>query len=113
MKNVTYLKTLTKLLLLLVYDSQSEIDLVRLVEVGLHLHDLRECLLSMLKRPIAVVQDADAVPKTRLLRRALVRRNCQLRRLAFTDLGVLEIYKSALISRVGLLQVIHHKITVA
>lgn len=44
----THLKTLVELLLLLVYYSETEINLVSLVEVGLHLHHLGEGLLRML-----------------------------------------------------------------
>lgn len=44
----TNLQTLTKLGLLLVYYTKSEINLIGLFEVGLHLHDLRESFLGML-----------------------------------------------------------------
>jgi len=45
----TNFKTLLKLLLLLVDYAKSEIDLVGLLKVWLHAHDLRECLLGMFK----------------------------------------------------------------
>ena len=57
-----YLQTLLKFLLLLVYDSEAEVDLIGLVKFGLHSHDLRKSLLCVLKRPIAIVQDTNAVP---------------------------------------------------
>jgi hypothetical protein len=59
----TYVQTLVELLLLLVYYAQAEVDLVCLLEVGLHAHDLGEGLLRVLKGAVAVVQDTNAVPK--------------------------------------------------
>ncbi len=53
--------------LLLVNYTEPEVDLVGLFEVGLHAHDLRKRFLGMLQRPVAIVQDADAVPKFGLL----------------------------------------------
>jgi hypothetical protein len=44
----TYVQTLVELLLLLIYYTEAEIDLVRLLEVRLHTHNLRESLLGML-----------------------------------------------------------------
>lgn len=45
----TDLKTLLELLLLFVDYTQTEVNLVRLLKVGLHTHDLGECLFGMLK----------------------------------------------------------------
>jgi hypothetical protein len=56
-------QTLVELLLLLVYYAQAEVDLVCLLEVGLHAHDLGKGLLRVLKGAVAVVQDTNAVPK--------------------------------------------------
>lgn len=42
------LQALAVLRLLLVDDAQAEVDLTGLLEVGLHLHHLRECLLGMI-----------------------------------------------------------------
>lgn len=56
------LETLVILLLLLVYDSQAEVDFVGLLEVWLHLHDLGKGLLGMVQGTITIVQNADAVP---------------------------------------------------
>jgi len=63
----TYIQTLVELLLLLVYYAEAKVDLVCLLEVGLHAHDLRESLFGMLQRAITIVQDANAVPQLRLL----------------------------------------------
>lgn len=63
----TYIQTLAELLLLFVYNTESEVDLVGLLKVGLHLHDLRECLLGVVQRPVPVVQDANPVPQLRFL----------------------------------------------
>ena len=63
----TYIQTLVELLLLLVYYAEAEVDLVCLLEVGLHAHDLGEGLLRVLKGAVAVVQDTNAVPKLRFL----------------------------------------------
>lgn len=64
----THLKTLVVLLLLLVYDSESEIYFIGLLEAWFHLHYLGECFLGMVKRTVAVVQYTDAVPEFRFLR---------------------------------------------
>ena len=64
-----YLKTLVIFLLLLVDYAQAEVDLVRLLEIRLHLHDLRKCFFGVVQRPVAVIQDADTIPKFRLLQR--------------------------------------------
>ena len=63
----TYLETLPEFLLLFIDDSQTKIDLVGLVKVRLHLHDLRESFFGVLQRPVTVIQNSDAIPKTRLL----------------------------------------------
>ena len=51
----TYIQTLTKLLRLLVYYSQAEVDFIGLFKIGFHAHDLRKGLLGMLKATIAIV----------------------------------------------------------
>lgn len=63
----TYVQTLVELLLLLVYYTQTEIDLIRFFEVGLHAHNLGEGLFGMLKRAVAVVENANAIPELRFL----------------------------------------------
>lgn len=45
---ITYLQTLVKLLLLLIYDSQPEVDLVGLLEIRRHAHHLRESLFRVI-----------------------------------------------------------------
>jgi hypothetical protein len=62
------LQTLTVLLLLLVNYAEPEVDLVCLVEARFHLHDLREGFFCMIQGAVAIVQDTDTVPETRLLR---------------------------------------------
>ena len=59
----TYIQTLAELLLLFVYNTESEVDLVGLLKVGLHLHDLRECLFGVVQRSVPVVQDTNPVPQ--------------------------------------------------
>jgi hypothetical protein len=62
-KKSTNLKTLLKFLLLFVNYSKSEINFVGFFEVWLHPHDLRKCLLCVLKRAVSVIEDANAVPQ--------------------------------------------------
>lgn len=57
------LEALVILLLLLVDYTQAKVDFICLVEIGLHLHDLRESLLGMLEGAIAIVEDANAIPE--------------------------------------------------
>lgn len=64
---MTYLQTLVKLLLLLVYDTETEVDLIGLFEIRSHAHNLGEGLLSMIKGSVAVIEYTDSVPKFRLL----------------------------------------------
>lgn len=61
-RGMPYLQTLLKLLLLLVYYTKSEVDLIGLFEAWFHTHDLREGLLRMLERSVSVVQNANAIP---------------------------------------------------
>jgi hypothetical protein len=67
-----YLKTLSELGLLLVYYSETEIDLVGLLEIRLDLHDLRESLLGIVVATIAIVENANSVPEHRILSYRLV-----------------------------------------
>ena len=48
--------------LLLVDDAETKVDLVGLLEVGLHAHDLGKGFLGMLERAETIVEDTDAVP---------------------------------------------------
>jgi hypothetical protein len=68
MKLHTYLQALLKFLLLLVYYTQPEIDLIRLFKVGLHPHHLTKSLFGVLERAISIIQDPNSVPEFRLLR---------------------------------------------
>lgn len=58
----SYLKTLVILLLLFVDYAKTEVDLVGLLEIRLHLHDLGEGLFGMVQRPVSVVENTDTVP---------------------------------------------------
>jgi hypothetical protein len=88
------LKTLLILLLLFVDYTEPKVDFVGLFEIGLHAHDLRKSFLGMLKRPISIIQDANAIPK-------------------FWFLRVSQVIQGLLVRRVSLLQVVHHQVTVA
>lgn len=59
----TYLQTLLVLRLLLVYYSQTEIDLICLVKLWRHAHDLGKCLFCMIEGSIAVIEYSDAIPQ--------------------------------------------------
>jgi len=56
-------QALVELLLLLVDYAKAEVDFVGFFEARLHAHDLREGFFGVLKRPIAVVEDTNAVPE--------------------------------------------------
>lgn len=59
---MSYLETLLIFGLLLVNYAETKVDLICLFEVRLHAHDLRKSLFRMLKRAIAIIENADAVP---------------------------------------------------
>jgi hypothetical protein len=98
-------------LLLLVNYTEPEVDFVGLFEVRLHAHDLREGLFGMLKRSIAIVENANAIPKFRFLDNLSItminQEDC------FGYLRVPKVVQGLLVRRVGLLQIVHHQITVA
>lgn len=87
------LQTLLELLLLLVYDTEAEINLVGLFEFGSHAHDLGESLLRMVQRTVAIIQYSDPIPQLRFL-------------------WVAQVIQGLLVGCVGLLQVIHHQMAV-
>lgn len=60
---LTYIKTLTELLLLLVYYAQAEVNLVGLLKLWRHAHNLRKGLFGVVEGSIAIVQDANTVPQ--------------------------------------------------
>lgn len=62
MARIAHLQTLIVLLLLLVDNAKSKVYLVSFFEIGLHPHNLREGFLGMLKRPVAIVKYANAIP---------------------------------------------------
>jgi hypothetical protein len=59
----TYVETLVKLLLLLVYYAEAEVDFVGFLKIGFHAHHLRERFFCMLKGSVPIVQYPDAVPE--------------------------------------------------
>lgn len=59
----THIQTLVELLLLLIDYAEAEVDLVGLLKVGLHAHDLRKGLFGVLKRAISIIQDSNAIPE--------------------------------------------------
>lgn len=61
-KLVIYLQTLVVFLLLFIYYSETKVNFIRLLEVWLHVHDLREGLFGMFKRAVTVIQYANSVP---------------------------------------------------
>ena len=63
----TYVQALIELLLLLVYYTQAEVDLVGLFESRFHAHDLRKCFFGVLQRSVAIIEYTNAVPKLGLL----------------------------------------------
>lgn len=63
----TNLQALSIFGLLLVYYAQSEVYLVRFLEVGLHLHDLGESLFSVVEGAVPVVQNTNPIPQLRFL----------------------------------------------
>jgi len=67
-----YLKTLLIFGLLFVYYSQTEVDLIRLVEFWCHAHDLRERFFGMIQRAITIIQYANTVPQLGFLQILLV-----------------------------------------
>lgn len=60
---MTYLEGLVVLLLLLVDYAQPEVYLMGLVEIRLHLHDLRKSIFRVVQGAVSVIQDANAIPK--------------------------------------------------
>jgi hypothetical protein len=98
------------LLLLFVDYTEPKVDFVGLFEIGLHAHDLRKSFLGMLKRPISIIQDANAIPKFWFL----------INKVSYVNSGdwfdylrVSQVIQGLLVRRVSLLQVVHHQVTVA
>ena len=69
----TYIQTLVEFLLLLVDYAEAKVDFIGLFKARLHVHDLRKGFLGVLEGAVAIVQDANAVPEFRLLRKENVR----------------------------------------
>jgi hypothetical protein len=62
-----HLQALVQLALLLVYDTETEVDLVGLLELRVHSQHGAERLLRMLERVVALIQNADAIPQVGVL----------------------------------------------
>ena len=75
----TDFETLLKFLLLLVDYAQPEVDLVCLLKIGLHTHDLREGFLGVFQGAIAVIEYTNPVPQLRFLCRGQIRSHRQER----------------------------------
>lgn len=75
----TYLKGEIKLLLLLVYDAEPEIDLIGLFKLGVHLHDCREGFFSVFQGAVTIIQDTNAIPEFWILecRRVITNPYCK------------------------------------
>jgi len=80
------------LALLFVDDAESKENLVSFIEIFVHPQDGGESLLGVIQRTIAVIKDADAIPKLGVFFR------------------IWEEVKGLLVSRVRLLQIILHQI---
>lgn len=67
-KASTYFQALCVLLLLLVNYTKTEVDLIGLVEVWLHKHDLGKGFFGVFERAVSVVEDTDPIPEFRFLK---------------------------------------------
>lgn len=80
--------------LVLVNDTETEVDLVGLVKVGVQVQHTDKGLFSVLQGAVTVVQDTDSVPQ-------------------LGHIGVVQEVESTLVGSVSPLQVVHHEIAVA
>lgn len=67
-KTRTYLKTLNPLVLLFVYYTESEVDLICFLEIRLYVHNLRERFFGVIVAAISIVQYTNTIPQHRILR---------------------------------------------
>lgn len=95
---------------MLVNYAQAEINLVGLLKSWLHAHDLRERLFGMLKGAIAIVKDTNAIPELGFL--CGISMEC-CNRVLETYLWIGQVIQSLLVSRICLLQVVHHQVAMA
>lgn len=107
---MTYVKTLLELGLLFVDYTQAKIDFVRLVESRGHAHHLGEGLFGVIERTVAVVEDADTVPKLGLLYTIQSQAHLPVRG-RVSHLWILEVVESRLVCSICFLQLVHHEIT--
>jgi hypothetical protein len=61
--DVTYLQTLAELLLLLIDYTEAEVNLIGLLELGSHAHNLRKGFFGMVKGSITIVENANSIPE--------------------------------------------------
>lgn len=80
--------------LVLVYDTETEVDLIGLVKVGIQVQHTHKGLFSVLQGAVTVVQDTNSVPQ-------------------LGHIGVIQEVEGTLVGSVGPLQVVHHEVTVA
>jgi hypothetical protein len=97
----TYVQTLVELLLLFINYTEAEIYFIRLLEVGLHAHDLGKRLLGVLEGAITVIEDTNSVPKLGFLYMISFVRTRQL--LDNKYLWIRQMIQRLLVSRVCLL----------
>lgn len=88
------IKTLVEFRLLLVYYSQTEVDFIGLLKVGLDLHHLGKSFFGIIVAAVAIVQDTNSIPQHGIL-------------------GVSQVHQGLLISVICLLQSLGHEVAVA
>lgn len=64
---MTYLQTVLELLLLFVDYAESKVDLIGLLKVWLHAHNLRESFFGMFQGSVTIIKDTNAIPQFGLL----------------------------------------------
>ena len=94
---------------MLVDNAESEVDLICLLKVRLHAHDLGEGFFGVLQRPIPVVENAYAVPQFGFLEMSAM----VVGHTSFSAcLWIREVVQGLLICGVGFLQIVHHQVAV-
>src|ERR1700732_4042410 len=62
-----YSDRLLEFLLLLVYDSEAEVDFIPLAMIGVNVKNVGECLFSVIEGGISIIQQTDAIPNIWIL----------------------------------------------
>jgi hypothetical protein len=88
------IKTLRPFVLLFIYNTQSEVNLICLFKVGLNVHDLRESLFGIVVTTVSVIEDSYSVPQHGVLR-------------------ISQVNQCLLIGVIRLLEVFCHEVTVS